>query len=187
MHLSASANTFTLTLTLYILKFLYDFRDPSFGLAPTLTTPIIIDTSTNYSSALTTSSSAYSRIGSSGTFYYETIEVITTLTGNYSFLSSSAIDTFGYLYLTPINPLDLTANLLTFNDDNGGNSQFLFTYNLQAGNTYIVIFTTYGPTSTGPFSLEVYGPSRVSLRRINLSLGISTTTPSTSEYDGILD
>ena len=151
------------------------------------TAPIVGGISTNYSSALTTSSSAYSRIGSSGTFYYETIEVITTLTGNYSSLSSSAIDTYGYLYLAPINASDLASNLLTFNDDNGGNNQFLFTYNLQAGNTYIVIFTTYGPTLTGPFSLGVYGPSRVSPRRINLSLGISTTTPSTSEYDGILD
>jgi hypothetical protein len=96
------------------------------------------------------------------------------------------IDTYGYLYLTTIDASDLSSNLLTFNDDNGGNLQFLFTYTLQAGTTYIVIFTTYSSMSTGPFSLGVYGPSRVSLRRINLSLGISSTTartPSTSEYD----
>jgi hypothetical protein len=95
------------------------------------------------------------------------------------------MDTYGYLYLPPINSSDLSSNRLTFDDDSGGNAQFRFTYTLQAGNTYIVIFTTYSSMVTGSFSLGVCCPSRVSLRQINLSPGISSTratTPTTSKY-----
>ena len=145
-------------------------------LAPTPTTTLVSSISTNYSSALTNSSAAYSRMGSVGYFYYEAIEVTTTLTGSYTFLSSSRMDTYGYLYFGSINASDLSSNLLTFNDDSGGNLQFLFTYTLQAGSTYIVVFTTFNETATGPFSLGVYGPSGVTLRQLSLTLAVSTTT-----------
>ena len=145
-------------------------------LVPTPTTTLVSSISTNYSSALTNSSAAYSRMGSVGYFYYEAIEVTTTLTGRYTFLSSSRMDTYGFLYFGSINTSDLSVNLVTFNDDSGGNNQFLFTYNVEAGNTYIVIFTTFSAMDTGPFSLIIYGPSRVSLRRLNLILGTAPTT-----------
>ena len=153
-------------------------------LAPTPTTTVLSRISTNYSSALTNSSAVYSRMGSVGYFYYEAIEVTATLTGRYSFLSSSNMDTYGFLYFGSINAPDLSGNPLIFDDDSGGNNQFLFTYTVQAGNTYIVIFTTFSAMVTGPFSLGIYGPSRVSLRRMDLSLVISSTRPTTSEYDG---
>ena len=157
-----------------------------FCLAPILTTTVLSSISANYSSALTNSSAAYMRTGNSGSFYYEAIEVTATLTGRYTFLSSSNMDTYGFLYQTGINPSNLSATLLILDDDSGGNNQFLFTYTLEAGNTYIVICTTFSAMVTGPFSLGIYGPSRVSLRRIDLSLAISSTRPTTSEYDGLI-
>jgi hypothetical protein len=114
-------------------------------------------------------------MGSIGLFYYEAIEFTASVMGSYSFRSSTNMDAYGFLYLTRIDASDLSANLLTFDDDSGGNLQFFFTYSLEAGSTYIVIFTTFSGMATGPISLGVYGPSRVALRRVSLTLMVSTT------------
>ena len=147
-----------------------------------MTTTSVSSISTNYSSELTNASATYPRMGSTGYFYYEAIEVTPSLTGSHTFLSSSRMDTYGFLYLTSVNGSNLSENLLTLNDDDGGNFQFLFAYTLQAGSTYIVIFTTFSGMVTGQFSLGVYGPSRVSLRRIDLILITITTSTNSSTF-----
>ncbi|CAF4065660.1 unnamed protein product, partial [Rotaria sp. Silwood1] len=55
-----------------------------------------------------------------------------------------------------------SSNLLVQDDESGGNSQFQFAVNLEAGATYILVVTTYSPSVTGAFSICVTGPNRVS-------------------------
>ncbi|CAF4968810.1 unnamed protein product, partial [Rotaria sp. Silwood1] len=67
-------------------------------------------------------------------------------------------------------------------DDSGGNVQFLITYTLQAGTTYILIFTTYSPNVITSFSIMALGPARLGLQYIKMSndSGSITTITSTS-------
>ncbi|CAF1955851.1 unnamed protein product, partial [Rotaria magnacalcarata] len=141
---------------------------------PTTTAPPANDTSavriSNYSGVLTTSSSTFTRNGRSGTFYFEAIEVIPKQTGSYTFKSYSAIDSYGYLYTNPFDPLNTTSNLLTHADDNENETsdQFSLECALQTGTSYTLIFTTFDDDVTGPFSVAAVGPVRVSLVRNNV-------------------
>ncbi|CAF4946208.1 unnamed protein product, partial [Rotaria socialis] len=146
----------------------------------------------HYSGVLTTSSSTFTRNGRSGTFYFEAIEVTPKRTGNYTFTSNSTIDNYGYLYTNPFNPLNTTSNLLTHADDNENETsdQFSLTCALQADTSYTLVFTTFDPDLTGPFSIFTLGPSRISLRRLSIlsSFSIVTTfkTPViTGKYDAL--
>ncbi|CAF3732021.1 unnamed protein product [Rotaria sordida] len=138
---------------------------------------------TNYSSILNSGSSTFTRHEGSGTFYYKAIQVAVYTTGIYTFRSICTIDTYGYLYINSFNPNDVRSNLITFNDDNDGNYQFLITYRLQAGTTYILIFTTYSPGVTTSFSITALGPERLNLVSIDTGNGavtVSTATASSS-------
>ena len=130
---------------------------------------------------MSSNSATYTRFGGFGSYYYEAIQVTVSTTGSYTFLSSSGIDTYGYLYPNNISGSDLSTSLITSDDDSGGGAQFRFTATLEAGRTYIVIFTTYAGGVTGPFTLTVSGPARVGLARVNLVLtpSSSSTTSST--------
>ncbi len=64
---------------------------------------------------------------------------------------------------------------MAFDDDSSGDSgQFQINRNLQSGQTYILVVTTFSIGVTGSFSLRVNGPASV-----YLSL-ITPTTPPTS-------
>ncbi|CAF1372677.1 unnamed protein product, partial [Rotaria magnacalcarata] len=146
----------------------------------------------HYSGVLTTSSFTFTRNGRSGTFYFEAIEVTPKRTGNYTFTSNSTIDSYGYLYANNFNPLNTTSNLLTHADDNGDETsdQFSLTYTLQADTSYTLVFTTFDPDLTGPFSIFTMGPSRISLRRLSIlstfSIATTFTTPAISgKYDAL--
>ncbi|CAF4047292.1 unnamed protein product, partial [Rotaria sp. Silwood1] len=143
------------------------------------TSPNVINTTgiiTNYSSSLNNTSPTFYRTGNSNIFYFEAIKVTTNTTGNYTFISNSGIDSFGYLYVNSFNSSNITSNLVTSNDDSGGNAQFLVIYTLQAGTTYILIFTTYSPNVITSFSIMALGPARVSLMRLNVVPSTTTTT-----------
>ncbi|CAF2141159.1 unnamed protein product [Rotaria magnacalcarata] len=154
----------------------------TFYIATTFTTPAITVAS-NYSSALGMDSSMFTRNGRSGTFYFEAIEVTPKRTGNYTFKSYSAIDSYGYLYTKPFDPLSTTSNLLTHADDDGysASDQFSMSYPLEGGTSYILIFTTFDAGVTGPFSVAAVGPGRVSLVRNNIPAVTTTSTVSTTE------
>ncbi|CAF4383203.1 unnamed protein product [Rotaria magnacalcarata] len=146
----------------------------------------------HYSGVLTTSSFTFTRNGRSGTFYFEALEVTPKRTGNYTFTSNSTIDSYGYLYANNFNPLNITSNLLTHADDNGDETsdQFSLTYTLQADTSYTLVFTTFDPDLTGPFSIFTMGPSRISLRRLSIlstfSIATTFTTPAISgKYDAL--
>ncbi|CAF2956065.1 unnamed protein product, partial [Rotaria sp. Silwood2] len=142
----------------------------------------IAGVTTNYSSTLNSDSSTFTRNGSSGTFYYEAIQVTVNRTGNYTLRSNCATDTYGYLYVNNFNSYDVSSNLVKCDDDAGGNFQFSMTYTLQAGTTYILVFTTYSSNVMTPFSINVVGPTSVSLRRMN----IISTAPSTTRMTTLM-
>ncbi|CAF2710385.1 unnamed protein product [Rotaria sp. Silwood2] len=135
---------------------------------------------TSYSSLLNNASSTFTRSGGSGTYFYEAIKVIVNATGNYTVQSNCSIDSYGYLYVNSFNPSNVALNLVASNDDSGGNNQFLIAYTLQAGTTYILIFTTYLPNVTTPFSIMAWGSARVSLTRLNMVSSTTSTTTTTS-------
>ncbi|CAM4846590.1 unnamed protein product, partial [Rotaria magnacalcarata] len=136
----------------------------------------------NYSGALDSNSPTFSRDGTSGNWYYEAIQATPKRTGNYTFKSYSAIDSYGYLYANPFDPLNITSNLLVSSDDDetGIGDQFSMSYPLEAGANYNLIFTTFDRSLTGRFFIVVSGPARVILRSMNTTLNQSSTTTSTT-------
>jgi hypothetical protein len=97
-------------------------------------------------------------------------------TGNYTFRSSSSIrDTYGYLYQGSFYPSYPSFNIVTKDDDNGGNGQFQLTATLRSDITYILVFTTYQEGNIGSFSIVASGPDNV----FNPIEVIQITTPAT--------
>ncbi|UJR18101.1 hypothetical protein I4U23_005001 [Adineta vaga] len=83
------------------------------------------------------------------------------------------MDTFGYIYNSTWNPVDPYENLLSMDDDTGGNGQFLLANVLQAMTTYMVVLSAYDERVTGRFSLIGYGPDSISLVRVNITTNSS--------------
>ena len=77
---------------------------------------------------------------------------------------------------TVFNPLKPMENLLANNDDSGDYRQFLITIELAASKTYVLVFTTYVPTTTTMFAIIGLGPDMVDYIRLN---NISTSIPTT--------
>jgi hypothetical protein len=74
-------------------------------------------------------------------------------------------------------------NLITSDNNSGGNKQFLFTASLQLGVVYILLVTTYNANVTGSYIVNVSGPSNVIFVSIVPTTTTSTTintTPSTT-------
>ena len=94
--------------------------------------------------------------------YYQAIEISAPTTGIYSILCDSIIDTYGYIYNRTFNPGDPDQNLLSSDDDSGGNKQFLVLNALEAMAKYILIVTTYDEMATGSFTVIGQGPDLIS-------------------------
>ncbi|CAF1246345.1 unnamed protein product [Adineta ricciae] len=135
----------------------------------------------NYSSSLTTSSQSYNRLeqSSESVNYYQAIEISVSVTGVYTIGIDSSMDTYGYLYNNTFDSVDPNRNLLLFDDDSGGNGQFMLKYALQATQKYILIATTYDEKITGEFSVTSLGPSTILFSSVN-------STVIRSEYSSYL-
>jgi hypothetical protein len=121
-----------------------------------------------YSSALNASSPIYTRTGGvTSTYYYEAIQVNVNETGTYNLLSSSDIDTYGYIYNHSFNPTNPFMNQLLEDDDGCANLQFKLIAQLQSNTTYILVVTTSRPDVTGAFSIKAFGLSDVNLKYIS--------------------
>ena len=130
--------------------------------------------SSSYSGALLPSSQVFYRPdGSPNAYYYfQAIEVTVSTTGKYIFMSTSSMDTVGYLYISTFDPSNPLANLIDEDDDEGDdNYQFRIEVYLQSGQTYILVVTTHLGYITGSFAVSTRGPASASLTSI---------TPSTS-------
>jgi hypothetical protein len=113
---------------------------------------------------LSSASSVFIRPNSNtGYYYYQAIQVTTNTAGKYTFASSSSMDTYGLFYYDPFNPSLPLNNLITYDDDSGGNSQFRINITLSYGVTYVLVVTTYSASITGSFLITALGPSWVSL------------------------
>jgi hypothetical protein len=126
-----------------------------------------------YAGGLSSSSSIFYRPSSTANsvYYFQAIQVTVPTAGIYALRSISNIDTRGYLYRTDFDPSNATANLITDNDDSGGQLQFLIQANLEPGSIYILVVTTHREYVTGNYSVTAVGPALASLTSI---------TPSTS-------
>ena len=124
---------------------------------------------TNYSSVLTNTSATYCREDPclDSFYYYEALKITVYTAGNYTIRSSGRLDTVGYLYINTFDPTFPDLNMLQFNDDDGGSSQFLLSMWLETMNTYIVVVTTFPLMLTGAFSITVRGAAAVIISLIN--------------------
>ncbi|CAF4383424.1 unnamed protein product, partial [Rotaria sp. Silwood2] len=124
----------------------------------------------NYSSALTSFSQSYCRSGCPGvaTYYYQALQFTVSVNGNYTIISESDMDVYGYLYNNSFNPASALTNVLDMNDEGAGNGgQFMFSRIFQTLTQYILVVTTYDQAVTGPFSIIVTGPALIQFSQIN--------------------
>ncbi len=131
--------------------------------------------SASYVSVLYSTSPIYRRPtgDTEGYYYYEAIVVTVSGGGNYSFTSSSSLDTVGYFYDTSFDPYNPSVNLVTSDDNSGIETQFRIEVVLQPGRTYILVVTTSQVSLTGLFWITARGPASVSLTSLMPSEGKS--------------
>ncbi|CAF0767858.1 unnamed protein product [Adineta ricciae] len=143
-----------------------------------------------YSSVLTSNSEKFTRLvqygftadynytmnySSTPLHYYEAIRITVYRSGYYRLTSASNFDSYGQLYTWYFDPNNPSMNLFYQDDDAGGNSQFQISAYLQAGVSYILVFTTYGEGQLGSFRVVATGPNYVGF----VSVAIPTTQTST--------
>ena len=130
-----------------------------------------------YSSALTDNSPTYSCTGClTADHYYEAIHVTIPTSGYYNFTSISAVPTNGALYINTFNASDPWLNLITENDASNYNVQFAFSVFLELYNQYILVVSSYRPSTIDSFTVTVAGTSYVSLS------AMSSPSTTTTEY-----
>jgi hypothetical protein len=93
--------------------------------------------------------------------------VTVNTTGTYTLTSLSSFDTYGYLYDSYFYPFDPSINLITQDDDSGGNREFKLSAFLENGIPYTLVFTTFRESETGPFSILASGPNKVYFIPVN--------------------
>jgi hypothetical protein len=103
-------------------------------------------------------------------YYYATIQFTVSIKGTYTFISSSPINTYGYLYRDQFNPADLSMKLISEDDDSNGQEQFRITAILQPDQKYFLVITTYSPETTGEFSIVSSGPATVDIHTTPVSV-----------------
>ena len=121
-------------------------------LAPT---PLLSGT---YESEWNITTQQYDRYGGDNPFYYfEAIQVTVPVSGSYTFVCNSTIDSYGYLYNDTFNPYHPSANFLQADDDRAGNHQFLLNSPLSVNGKYVLVPTTFIVNKTSKFSIIGYG------------------------------
>jgi hypothetical protein len=85
--------------------------------------------------------------------------VTVSISGEYTFTSASTIDTFGIFYNDLFDSSNPSRNLIKYDDDSGNGNQFQIILDLQSARTYILVVTTFSPTTTGYFSISATGPA----------------------------
>ena len=143
-----------------------------------------------YSSALTANHSQYHRYnGQSAHYFYEAIEVKVSSSDNITFISNSPTDMYGCIYNNTFDPSNSSLNLLQFNDDGGGNLQFLLKVAFEANSVYILVVTTYSPNVMTTFSVTAHGTNGVveynvtDIRPTSTTTTTETTTTDTTTTD----
>lgn len=76
--------------------------------------------------------------------------------GEWNFTSNASSDTYGYLYR--VNA-DETLTQLATNDDGGSDNNFLISYDLSAGETYVLVCRWYSSDRNGEMPISLIDPS----------------------------
>ena len=123
------------------------------------------DALSSYSDVLANDSPVYFRpsANNASDYFFQAFTLTVYQTGLYSVSSSSAIDTYGYLYQWNFSPFQPALNLVNQDDDSAGNGQFQMTHWLQAGVSYVLVATTFAPGVTGSITVSTLGPNYVGL------------------------
>ena len=120
--------------------------------------------------------------------YYQAYRFTVSTSGNYSFSTNSSFDTYGLLYNNPMDPSNSSSNMITYNDDGAGASQFKITAPLDITNTYVLVVTTFGDHIAGAFQLITSGPSMIALNSFTpvTSLPMPTTSRWLVSYENTM-
>jgi len=96
---------------------------------------------------------------------YEAITFSTNVSGDYTFLTTGAFDTFSILYNGSFEPTSALTNALVANDDliappftTSG-----FAHSLTAGSTYVLVTTGFDGAAFGAYSTTIGGPGGLTL------------------------
>jgi len=121
---------------------------------------------TNYSSNLSVNSHQchrrdYCRLLN---YYCEIIKIHTKEEGDYTIISHSTKNLFGYIYENNFTLFDLNINKIESNNNGYYNSQFKITLYRPANSSFLLIVTTAQELEQGHFSITVHGPSYVSMQ-----------------------
>jgi len=121
---------------------------------------------TNYSSNLSVNSHQCHRLKNCRllNYYCEIIEIHTKEEGDYTIISHSTKNLFGYIYENNFTLFDLNINKIESDDDSHYNSQFKMTLYRPANSSFLLIVTTAQELEQGHFSITVHGPSYVSMQ-----------------------
>lgn len=125
---------------------------------------IVFNITSRYSSSLTTNSLSFIRPGQQQSrFHFMAIRVTASTSGTYTFVGDSIFDSYGCLYHEPFNPTQPISNKLACDDDSGTDGNFQLTATMRPSKSMILVVTTFDPSKTGSFTVQVHGPGRVIL------------------------
>ncbi|CAF0790659.1 unnamed protein product [Adineta steineri] len=141
---------------------------------------------TQYSSALTINSQMYCRtsVCSTPNTYFQAIQLNVSISGTYTFVSNSSMDTYGYLYYNTFDPNYPPVNIIILDDDGDGARQFQLTAHLQISTRYILVVTTFYQDITGSFTITATGMAPIGFSSINVSSNSSVVQ---SQYSSALN
>ena len=97
-------------------------------------------------------------------YYCEIIEIHTKEEGDYTIISHSTKNLFGYIYENNFTLFDLNINKIESNNNGYYNSQFRISLYRPANSSFLLIVTTTKAFEQADFSVTVYGLSNVSIR-----------------------
>ena len=75
------------------------------------------------------------------------------VSGSYTFVCNSTIDSYGYLYNDTFDPYNPTLNFLQQNDDGAGSRQFLLNWTLSVNGKYVLVPTSLSVNTISKFSI----------------------------------
>ncbi|CAF1175540.1 unnamed protein product [Didymodactylos carnosus] len=123
----------------------------------------------SYSSALTPNSNTFLRPGGSAVTYYFVVNQVTASTSDsYTFVADIGIDTYDCL-----NRSNPSSKLIACND-NGASGRNFMLETLMAGQTVILVVTTFSALETAPFNVTVYGPGSVTFTGITMAIALKS-------------
>ncbi|CAF5038213.1 unnamed protein product, partial [Rotaria magnacalcarata] len=140
-------------------------------------TPILV--TSQYSSELTETSGQFCRDGdcSSLVYYYEAFNFNVSAAGSYTFISSSSMDTFGYLYKNSFYSYAPAKNVIAADNDSAGDAQFRLHTLLDTVTAYVLVVTTFKSNVNDSYSIIITDVASIALTPIGaLNNGMKFTS-----------